>query len=96
MLLYNKILRRVERKLDELLFNMERSRFKEYVEYMHDRKRMLKNAFLFGIARGLGSAIGFTLLGALLFYLLRLVAESSIPILGDFIARIVEIVESKT
>ncbi|MDD3921123.1 MAG: DUF5665 domain-containing protein [Eubacteriales bacterium] len=96
MLIYNRILKRLERKLDDIMFNMERSRFKEYVEYIHDRKRMLKNAFLFGIARGLGTAVGFTLLGALLIYLLRILAESSIPILGDFIARIIEIVETKT
>lgn len=96
MIIGSKALKRLERKLDAVLFNFERSRFKEYVEYLHDRKRMLKNAFLFGIARGLGSAIGFTLLGALILYLLQALAKSSIPVLGEFIARIIDIVESKT
>ena len=87
--------KRLEKRLDGLAFNLERSRFLEYIEYMQDRKRILRNSFFMGIARGLGSAIGFTLLGAILFYILQRLAQSSISILGEFVAQIVQIVESK-
>ncbi len=85
----------MERKLDKILFNMERSRFKDYIEYIQDRKRMFLNAFLYGLLRGLGSAIGFSILGAVLWYVLKEVAMSSLPLIGDFISEIVRIVESR-
>ncbi len=90
------ILGRLENKLDTLLNNLEKSQFLQYIEYTQDRKRMIRNSFFLGIARGIGAAIGFTILGAILWYILQAVAKSSIPLLGDFIAQIVEIVEAKT
>jgi len=89
------MLHRLERKLDEVIGNLEKSRFLEYVEYMQDRKRILRNSFLLGIARGVGSVIGFTILGAILWSILKSVAESSIPLLGEFISEIVHFVESR-
>lgn len=86
---------RIERKLDALAGNLEKSNFKDYVEYIHNRKRMYRNAFILGIFRGLGTAVGFTLLGALVVYLLQALAKSSIPLIGDFISEIVKIVDSK-
>lgn len=90
-----KRIERIEQRLMLLTQNMEKSRFREYIEYAADTKRMLRNSFLIGIARGIGSAIGFTLLGALLIYILRGIAESSLPIIGDFIAELMDIVDSK-
>ena len=85
----------IEAHLLRLVRNLEKSRFCEYVEYAADTKRMLRNSFLIGIARGIGSAIGFSLLGALLIYALRSLAQSSLPVIGDFIADLMDIVESK-
>ena len=90
-----KRIERIEQRLMLLTQNMEKSRFREYIEYAADTKRMLRNSFLIRIARGIGSAIGFTLLGALLIYILRGIAESSLPIIGDFIAELMDIVDSK-
>jgi len=91
----NKIMERLERKLDSVLGNLEKSRFRDYIEYVNDRKRLLKNTFLLGIVRGLGSAIGFTILGALLWYVLQALAQSSIPLLGDLLAELVRIVKER-
>ncbi|MDL2217086.1 DUF5665 domain-containing protein [Christensenellaceae bacterium OttesenSCG-928-M15] len=89
-------LKRIEKKLDALAFKLDNAGFQEYVDYTTDKKRMYKNAFRSGLLRGLGTAVGFTLLGALALYILRLLAQSSIPFLGDVIAEIVKIVDSKT
>jgi len=86
---------RMETQLLRLARNFEKSRFREYIEYAADTKRMLRNSFFIGIARGVGSAIGFSLLGALLIYILRGIAQSSLPVIGDFIADLMDIVESK-
>jgi hypothetical protein len=46
-----------------------------------------------GMARGLGMAIGFTLLGALLVYVLQRSVLQNLPIIGRVIAELVKIVE---
>ncbi|MEL7607915.1 MAG: DUF5665 domain-containing protein [Bacillota bacterium] len=88
-------LKRIEERLENLVSSLEKARFHEYLEYIANRKRMLWTNFLMGLARGIGMAIGFTLLGALVIYILRQIAASSLPVLGDFIAKLMDIVESK-
>lgn len=85
----------IEHRVDELASSLDKSRYREYLEYAADTRRMLKNSFLIGIARGIGSGIGFTLMAALVIYILQKLASSSLPILGDFIADLLDIVESK-
>lgn len=55
--------------------------------------RRLMLEFLSGLARGIGFSVGFTILGALLLYLLRNMAMANLPVIGRFIAQIVRIVE---
>lgn len=47
-----------------------------------------------GAARGVGFSIGFTVLGALLLYVLQSIALANLPIIGKFLAELVRIVES--
>ena len=44
--------------------------------------------FVAGIFRGMGFALGFFLLSALALYLLNLLVDLGIPVLGDFIAQL--------
>ncbi len=90
-----RMLLRIERKLDTVILNLEKSHFRDYIAFVSDRKRLLRNAFIFGLVRGVGAAIGFSVLGALLWYILQAVAKSSLPIIGDFISEIVKIIESQ-
>jgi len=53
---------------------------------------MLVTNFMAGLARGLGMAVGFTLLGAMVIYLLQLLARHNVPFIGEFISDIVRIV----
>ena len=88
-------LARLEAKLDKLAETLEKARFREYLEYVSNKRNVLLNSFLIGIARGLGMVVGLTLLGAILIYVLRSVAKANLPLIGDFIANIVRIVDSK-
>ena len=56
---------------------------------------MLLVQFLGGMARGLGMAVGFTVLGAALIMLLNRLAQRNLPVIGDFLAQIVDIVQSR-
>jgi hypothetical protein len=85
----------LEKTLAGMTAKLERSRFLEYVEYVGDEKLMLRRAFRLGLLRGAGTAIGFTILGAVAVYLLRLAAASNLPYIADFISRIIEIIEKR-
>ncbi len=86
--------RLLSRKLDQISFNMEKTRIKEYVEYLEHPRKMLFSNFMAGIARGFGASIGFTLLAALIMYILRYLVQWNLPVIGKFISEIVNIVNN--
>jgi len=79
-------------RLDALLSSLERMRLEEYLKYVNNRPKQMFNSFLLGAARGLGTAVGFTVLGALLVMLLQNLARSSMPVIGNFLAELARIV----
>ena len=86
--------RKLAIKLDRLSESIERLRFEEYLKFVTNRKRMLWNYFVGGLARGLGSAIGFTILGALLLYFLTSIASKNLPFISDFIKEIMNVINN--
>ena len=82
------------RRLERSVQRMEQMRLYAYLRYVHDWKRRLFFEFLSGIARGVGFSIGFSVLGALLLYLLRNIALANLPVIGRFLADLVRIVEN--
>lgn len=78
--------------IERLAVQLERANFAEYVQLMQKPKRILWLNFLGGMARGLGVAVGFTLITAALVYLLQ--QMTVLPYIGDFIADIVRIVKT--
>lgn len=83
---------RIEKQLNHLAENLDKSGFFEYMLYVRDRSKLLTRNFLSGLMRGLGMAIGFTLLGALIIIFLQKLASSSIPYLADVISQIIDII----
>ena len=82
-------------KLDEHIAVLERMKLPEYVRYLTDHRRFYRMQFLGGILRGMGSAIGFTILGAALVWLLQDLAQRNLPVIGDFLADIVDVVQRR-
>lgn len=80
-------------KVDELSLNLERMKLAEYVELLNNPKRLLMINFISGLARGLGIAVGFTLLGAIALYILQRLVVLNLPIVSDFIATLVQLVQ---
>lgn len=85
----------LEKKLDEIALSLEKTKIVEYVDLINNRKRLLYINFIQGLARGFGMAVGFSLLGALIIYLMRQLIRLNLPIIGDFISEIVRIVLEK-
>lgn len=82
-------------KLDEHLMQLERLRLPEYIRFLENRKRFYLMQLLAGVVRGFGSAIGFTLLGAVLIWFLQGLAQRNLPVIGDFLAEIVSLVQHR-
>lgn len=90
----NELIKGLSKKIDDMSLKMEKMKFVDYVYFLEHPKKMLWANFISGIARGFGIAIGFTLLGAIVVYLLNKVVAYNLPVIGKFISEIVKIVQS--
>ncbi|HHV79822.1 MAG TPA: hypothetical protein GXX40_09495 [Firmicutes bacterium] len=79
--------------LARLNLQLERAKIGDYVQLLEKPTRLLYLNFIAGLARGLGAAIGFTVLGALVMYILTRSFIANLPLIGKFVAEIVAIVQ---
>lgn len=80
----------LNQNVKKLARNMERAKIEEYVASMKKPWKILTLNFGIGIARGLGVAIGMTIVFAIIMYMISKMVN--LPLIGEFVARIVEIV----
>lgn len=81
-------------KLDELSKRIQSINIAEYIELVRSPRKMLFINFISGLARGLGVAIGATVLGAIFLIILFRLAQTNIPLIAEFVAKIIKIVET--
>lgn len=86
---------RLVEQLERLLHSLERMQLEDYLNYVNDRKRMFQNNLLIGMARGLGTAVGVTILAAVVIVLLQHLVTQNIPIIGDFLAEVARVVKDR-
>lgn len=89
----NGLLDELNKKIDVVMIELHKAGIAEYVEMMHKPRRVLAVNFLAGIARGIGMAIGFALLGALVIIILRKLVVLNLPVISDFIAELIKMVQ---
>ena len=85
--------RSFEHTLFEVADSLERAKIGEYVDLMNRPGRLIYLNLLAGIARGIGMAVGFTLLGALVIYVLTRSFLLNLPIVGGFLGELVWIIQ---
>ena len=85
--------KKLNEKLDSLSEILEKSNLRELALMLGNKKQIFWRNFLVGIARGLGTAVGVTILGAVLIYSLQSIVKYNIPIIGEYISEIVNIVQ---
>lgn len=74
---------------------MEKLGLDEYMAYLSNYKRLFWLNFWAGVMRGLGSAVGFSILGAIVIIALNRLAMHNLPVIGEFLAEIVEYVQMR-
>ena len=85
----------IGQKLDELGVELERVQIADYVALLNRPHRLFFINLFTGIARGIGIAVGFTVFGATIIYILQALGALNLPIIGDYIAEIVKIVQAQ-
>lgn len=76
----------------ELSQQMEKFNLAEYMNHLNNPRRYLMLNFMGGIFRGFGIALGMTILGAIVLYILQRLVVLNLPLIGDFLADLVRIV----
>lgn len=91
--LQDELLTTLRDKIEELSLSIERMKLAEYVDLLNRPWRLLYINFISGLARGVGIAVGFSLLGALLLLILQRLVVLHLPLISDFIAQIIRLVQ---
>ncbi len=72
-----------QEKIERLLDRLARSGLRDYLDYLSSARRIFLTNFFAGIARGLGFALGATvILSILIFFISHILSQ--IPIIGQF------------
>lgn len=82
----------IKRYLERMMLIIERSRIREYMMLTDSKRRLFIINFVAGLGKGFGQAIGFTILAAIAIYIFA--SWVNLPIIGAYIAKIINIVES--
>lgn len=88
--------KKIQKQLEEMNRKLEAMKINEYVELMGNTRKLLWKNFMAGIFKGIGSAIGFTILGAVVLILLQKIVLLNIPIIGKYLKDILDIVETSS
>jgi hypothetical protein len=93
--MHERLLRSLEDKVERLSTAMERVNLAEYLRLLNNPWRLLWVNFLAGLARGVGMAIGGTILFAFILFVMGRIAGWNLPVLSEFIANLVRMVEEQ-
>lgn len=90
----NNIYNELNKKLDDLNYAMTKSKFLDLVELLGNRKELFFRNIWAGIVKGIGIGIGVTIITAIIVIILQKIVTWNIPVIGEYIADIVDIVEN--
>lgn len=85
--------KKINKKIDSINEKLEKSRIIEISYIIGDKKEIIKRNLLAGIFRGIGIGIGITIISAALIIFLQKLIKLNIPVIGDYITDIVNIVQ---
>ncbi len=85
--------KKLSQNIDKLNKILEEKNMQELIYILGNKKEIVKRNLYAGISRGVGIGIGVTIITAILIILLQRMVTLNIPIIGEYIAQIVEIVE---
>ena len=87
--------KKINDKIEKLTNILEKSNLQDFSYVIGSKKEIIKRNFLAGITRGVGIGIGITIITAILVAILRHLVALNIPVIGEYISDIIDIVEKR-
>jgi hypothetical protein len=85
----------MEKQAKRIADHLERAQLAEYVQLLNSPRKLIVRNFIAGTARGIGIALGFTIFSAVIVCVLRQLGALDLPIIGRYIAELVEAVQAQ-
>ena len=83
----------LNKKIDEINYVLSKNRVLDLVELLGDRKKLFVRNLWSGMVKGIGIGIGVTVITGILVVILRKIVTLNIPVIGEYISDIIDIVE---
>lgn len=94
MIRKKKKIEKLNENLDKINYILSKNNVIELVELLGNSKKLIWRNFMAGISKGIGIGLGVTILSAVLIYLLQKIVRLNIPVIGEYISDIAQIVEN--
>lgn len=88
-----KLLKGLEKNIENLNNNLTKNNILELSEIIGNWKKLIWRNFISGIAKGVGIGIGFSIVTAIIIIILQRIITLNIPVISQYIADIIEIVQ---
>lgn len=79
--------------IQKLIEIIQNSNLEELSYILGNKKEIIKRNILAGIFRGVGIGIGVTIITAIIIIILQKIVTLNIPVIGEYISDIIDIVE---
>lgn len=79
--------------IDDLAETLEKGNVKDLVYILGNKREIIIRNLIAGIFRGVGIGIGVTLITAILVMILQRIVKLNIPIIGEYVSDIIDIVQ---
>lgn len=90
-----RIIDRLEKKLDDIGLRMERMKLAEYVSYLENPRKLIWSNFLSGVAKGFGTLVGLTVVAAIAVYVLKFLLTLNLPLISSYIAELIVLIQKE-
>lgn len=87
--------KKLEKNIEKLNGILIRSKWIDLSEIIGNWKKLIWRNFVSGISKGIGIGIGISLITAMIIIIMHKIITLNIPVLSNYIADIVEIIETK-
>jgi hypothetical protein len=91
----NRLLKFISEKVDKMAKEMEHTTIADYIQLLNSPRKLIWTNFIAGLSRGVGLAIGFTIIASTIVAILQMIINFNLPIIGHFISWIVARVQEQ-
>lgn len=89
----DKLLGKLESNIENLNNSLSKNKILELSEIIGSWRKLLLRNFVSGISKGVGIGIGFSIVTAIIVIILQRIITLNIPVISQYIADIIEIVQ---